>query len=117
MPFSSRYHSYPQSRPPANRVYKAQTAAGEAEEAKSPSSAFKRVRVGPNEIDYIAGDVTIRHFRTKPALPRVRGGYKEAHIGADVTVRYFASKLGVVSQMRPASTATRLLDRSLPASK
>ena len=68
-------------------------AAGGAEEPKSPGSAFKRVRVGPNEIDYIAEGVTIRHFTTKPALPRVRGGYKEVDIGEDVTVRYFASKL------------------------
>jgi hypothetical protein len=72
---------------PSNRASKAQTAAGGAEEAKSPSSAFKRVRVGPNEIDYIAEDVTMRHFTTKPALLRVRDGYKEVHIGEDVTVR------------------------------
>jgi hypothetical protein len=74
-----------------------------AKPAPSTSSAFKRVQVGPNEIDYIAEGVTIRHFTTKPALPRVRGGYKEVHIGEDVTVRYFASKLPVVSQTRPAS--------------
>jgi GAF domain-containing protein len=102
---------------PSNRASKAQTAAGGAEEAKSPSSAFKRVRVGPNETDYIAEDVTIRHFTTKPALPRVRGGFKEVHIGEDVTVRYFASKLAVVSQTRTASTAAQSLDRSLPVSK
>jgi hypothetical protein len=76
-------------------------AAGGAEEAKSPSSAFKRVRVGPNEIDYIAEGVTIRHFTTKPALPRVRGGYKEVHIGEDVTVRYFASKLSQARLRQP----------------
>jgi hypothetical protein len=76
-------------------------AAGGAEEAKSPSSAFKRVQVGPNEIDYIAEGVTIRHFTTKPALPRVRGGYKEVHIGEDVTVRYFASKLSQARLRQP----------------
>jgi len=88
---------------PSNRTSKAQTAVGGAEEAKSPSSAFKRIRGGPNEIDYVAEDVTIRHFTTKPALPRVWDGYKEVHIGDDVTVRYFASKLAVVPQTRPAS--------------
>jgi putative methionine-R-sulfoxide reductase with GAF domain len=72
---------------PSNRASKAQTAVGGAEDAKSPRSAFKRVRVGPNEIDYIAEDVTMRHFTTKPALLRVRGGYKEVNIGEDVTVR------------------------------
>ena len=75
----------------SNRASKAQTVVGEAEDAKSPSSAFKRIRGGPNEIDYIAEDVTIRHFTTKPALPRVRDGYKEVDIGEDVTVRYLAS--------------------------
>jgi GAF domain len=88
---------------PSNRTSKAQTAVGGAEEAKSPSSAFKRIRGGPNEIDYVAEDVTIRHFTTKPALPRVWDGYKEVHIGDDVTVRYFASKPAVVRQTRPAS--------------
>jgi hypothetical protein len=75
----------------SNRASKAQTAVGEAEEAKSPSSAFKQLRGGPNEIDYIAADVTIRHFTTKPVLPRVRGRYKEVDIGEDVTVRYLVS--------------------------
>jgi hypothetical protein len=98
---------------PSNRASKAQTAAGGAEEAESPSSAFKRVRVGPNEIDYIAEDVTIRRFTTRPALPPVRGRYKEVQMGEDVTVRYFASELAVVSQTRPASTAAQ----SLPVSK
>jgi hypothetical protein len=102
---------------PSNRASRAQIAAGGAEEAKSPSSAFKRVRVGPNEIDYIAEDVTMRHFTAKPTLPRVRGGYKEVHLGEDVTVRYFASKLAIVSQTRPVSAAAQSLDRSLPVSK
>jgi hypothetical protein len=92
---------------PLNRTSKAQTAAGETEEAKDPGSAFKRVRVGPNEVDYIAEDVTIRHFTTRPALPRVR--YKEVHIGEDVTTRYFVSK--------PVSTVAQSLDRSFPVSK
>jgi hypothetical protein len=75
----------------SNRASMAQTAVGEAEEAKPPSLAFKHIRGGPNEIDYIAEDVTIRHFTTKPALPGVRAGYKEVDIGEDVTVRYLAS--------------------------
>ena len=102
---------------PSNRASRAQAAAGGAKEAKSPSSAFKRVRVGPNEIDYIAEDVTMRHFTTHPALSRVQRGYKEAHIGDDVTVRYFASKPAVVSQKRLASTAAQSLARSLLVSK
>ena len=100
-----------------NRASKAQTAINEGEEPQCPSPAFKRIRGRPNEIDYIAEDVTIRHFTAKPALPRVRDGHKEFHIGEDVTVRYFPSKLAVVSQTRPAPASPESLDRSLPASK
>jgi hypothetical protein len=100
-----------------NRASKMQTATNEGEEAQCPSPAFKRIRGRPNEIDYIAEDVTIRHFTAKPPLPRVRGGHKEFHIGEDVTVRYFASKLAVVSQTRPASASPQSLDHSLLVSK
>jgi hypothetical protein len=102
---------------PSHRASKAQIAIGAAEEPKSPSSAFKRVRGGPNEIDYVAEDVTIRHFTAKPALLRVRVEHKEFHIGEDVTVRYFVSKLAAVSETRPASASAQSLDRSLPMSK
>jgi GAF domain len=71
----------------SNQASKPKTAAGAAEEAKSPSYGFKRLQVGPNEIDYIAEDVTIRHFTAKPARPLVLSGYKEVHLGEDVTVR------------------------------
>jgi len=89
----------------SNGASKAQTAAGGTGEAKALSSAFKRIRVGPNEVDYIAEDVTIRHFTSKPAAQRVRGGYKEVHIGEDVTVRYFAPKPPVGVETRPVSIA------------
>jgi len=52
-------------------------------------SAFKRVRVGAEEVDYVAEDVTIRRFMPKPAPARVTGRYKEVQFGKDVTVRYF----------------------------
>lgn len=54
-------------------------------------SAFKRVRVGPTEVDYIADDVTIRHFTSKPETTDAR--YRQVDFGDDVTVRYFASTL------------------------
>ena len=51
---------------------------------------FRRVRVGENEVDYVAEDVTVRYFTPKPATHRVRVGTNEvAYIGEDVTVRYF----------------------------
>ena len=80
-------------------------------EPKAPSPAFRRVQVGPNEVDYIAEDVTIRHFTPTRTTPRVQLAYKEVHIGPDVTIRYFASKAAVVPPRRVS------LDRSLPLSK
>jgi hypothetical protein len=80
---------------------------------KVPSPAFRRVQVGRNEVDYIAEDVTIRHFAPTLATPRVQLAYTEVHIGADVTIRYFASSnQAFVTRTRPAS-----VDRSLPLSK
>jgi hypothetical protein len=90
----------------------AQAAVTGRADPKAPSPAFRRVQVGPNEVDYIAEDVTIRHFTPTRATRRVQLAYKEVHIGADVTIRYFASKAAVVPRRRPAS-----LDRSLPLSK
>ena len=78
---------------------------------KAPRPVFRRVQVGPNEVDDIAEDVTIRHFIPTLAT-RVHLGYREVHIGADVTMRYFASNQAVVSPTRPVS-----VDRSLPVSK
>jgi len=53
-------------------------------------TAFKRVRVGPNEVDYLADDVTVRTFSDKVAVKRARVSESRiAHIGNDVTVRYF----------------------------
>ncbi len=89
-----------------------QTSATETAMPKVPSPAFRRVQVGPNEIDDIAEDVTIRHFTPTLAPTRVQLGYKEVHIGADVTIRYFATNQAVVPRTRPVS-----VDRSLPLSK
>jgi hypothetical protein len=100
---------------PTNRASKDQTAGGET--AKAPSPAFSRVRVGLNEVDYISEDVTIRHFTSKPALPKLRGGYKQVQVGEDVTVRYFATKAAVVSPARPVPTGAPSVDRSTRVSK
>ena len=64
------------------------SAPGEMKHRKLPNSNF-RVQVGRNEIDYIADDVTIRHFTTRSTTPRVQT-IKQVNIGDDVTVRYFA---------------------------
>jgi len=74
----------------------------------TPSSkGFKRVRVGANETDYVADDVTIRHFDGKPATRQAPKSVsvKEQRFGNDVTVRYFPDTRQVASQ--PAAERTR----------
>lgn len=66
----------------------------------APGPEFRRVRVGPNEIDYIAEDVTIRQFVPTPARPRAPGTYKEVQMGPDVTIRYFSSALAIAPPTR-----------------
>ena len=54
------------------------------------TNALKRVRVGPNEIDYVGQDVTVRIFSDRPAIKRSPNhSMRIRHIGDDVTVRYF----------------------------
>jgi hypothetical protein len=68
----------------------AYTATIPAKGAGPARTAFKRVRVGPNEVDYLADDVTVRTFSDKVAVKRARVSESRiAHIGNDVTVRYF----------------------------
>jgi len=72
---------------------------GERKENMSPGKNFRRVRIGPNEVDYVADDVTIRHFEIRPAKPKIRrSSQKEISFGDDVTVRYFANMPAIVSE-------------------
>jgi hypothetical protein len=70
---------------------------------------FRRVQVSPNEVDYLAEDVTIRRFTVAPKQqqiqPQIRGGIREVNFGDDVTVRYFA-KAAVVPSPNLASEVT-----------
>ncbi len=50
---------------------------------------FRRVRVGPAEVDYVSDDVTIRRFETRPAKAQIRSNAREVKFGDDVTLRYF----------------------------
>jgi GAF domain len=88
-----------------------ETPAGGAADRKAAGSGFKRVLIGPNEVDYIADDVTIRHFTSKPARPQMRVGEKQVNFGKDVTVRYFVSKPPVASHEQPVPAAERSADR------
>jgi len=61
-----------------------------AKQTTAKISAFRRVRIRPNEVDYLAEDVTIKTFTSKAMSRRVRDFEKELRIGDDVTVRHFA---------------------------
>ena len=74
----------------------------------APSSAFKRVWVGKNEVDYIADDVTIRSFRSIPATPELHRWSKQVNIGQDVTVRYFTTP-PAMTPSQPTSVSERSL--------
>ena len=87
------------------------TSAGVTTESKAAASRFKRVRIGQNEVDYIAEDVTIRSFTPKPVRPQMLVGEKQVNFGDDVTVRYFVSKPPVASQAQPVPAAERSADR------
>ena len=78
----------------------------EAKEASTSYRGFKRVRVRPDEVDYIADDVTIRKFEPIHPKPQVRNTGKEVNFGDDVTVRYFAKSPAVASQSSSGSEAT-----------
>jgi hypothetical protein len=84
-------------------VSEATVQAGAPVQAVGPNSAFKRVRVGKNEVDYVADDVTIREFRPAPSQTDAHASAKQVNIGKDVTVRYFDST-PVSAGERPVST-------------
>ena len=86
------------------------------EDTMAPSPAFKRLRIGPHEVDYIAENVTIRYSTNRPTIPKTRINANEVNMGDDVTVRYFAHK-ATVSQTRPASMSTQTKEHASPASQ
>ena len=95
----------------SNRASEPETSAGGAAGRKDIGAGFRRVRISQNEVDYIAEDVTIRHFTSKPARTQMRVGEKRVNFGEDVTVRYFVSKPPVASQAQPVPAAERSADR------
>lgn len=82
-----------------------------ATDSKPPGSGFRRVRVGHDEVDYVAEDVTIRHFTSNAARPQVLAGERLVNFGEDVTVRYFGPKPGVAPQIQPVPAAERSVER------
>ena len=92
-------------------------ASNKRRDTAAPNSAFRRVRIGPSEVDYVAEDVTIRHFNTVPARPQTLSSKKEVNFGDDVTVRYFAYAPTAVATPRPSSAATAATKHVMPVSR
>jgi len=88
---------------PPKRASQRQAASGAREYTSKARSPFKRVRVGPKEVDYIAEDVTIRHFTTKAAASHAPAVNKQFDIGDDVTVRIFTDAPAVSPKTRIVS--------------
>jgi hypothetical protein len=76
-------------------------------DADAPNTTFRRVRVGKNEVDYVADDVTIRRFQSFPTT-KTSAVSRKVKFGEDVTVRYFDSQ-SVPSGEPQASTAEQPL--------
>jgi len=103
---------------PTDRQSRGRTIADGKTPKDAPNPAFKRLWVGPNEVDYVTDDVTIRHFTTAtPTRPQAHDSYREVQFGKDVTVRYFAARPTVAAQPRPVSDVVRTVEQSVPTAK
>jgi hypothetical protein len=80
-------------------------AAGEVSDSAGVYRGFKRVRVGPGEVDYVSEDVTIRRFEARPVKAQMRSNAREVKFGDDVTLRYFV-RPAVVKESPEASEAS-----------
>jgi hypothetical protein len=100
----------PAKRRSANSTSKPQTALVLMGETRKAARAMPQwVRVGNNELDYVAQDVTVRDFTPKPPPRRVRVGENHVeYIRKDVTVRYFTPKHEAAPPIR---SAARPVDR------
>jgi len=90
-----------------------------AHPAKAAHSEFRKKIVGPNEVDYVTKDVTIRLFEPTPAPKptRVSRGDRVVKFGKDVTVRYFDDPQAPTAKTRPVAAAAPSTEGSLADSK
>ena len=73
----------------------------------APLAAFRRLPVGPNEVDYIAEDVTMRIFTPRTTSHAVRRRNKQVEIGDDVTVRYFPDKARLAQSVASSASMSK----------
>ena len=103
---------------PASQPVRARNSSHTADLSDAPNSSFRKVWVGPNEVDYVSKDVTIRRFvTTKPQPTQARNEYREVRIGKDVTMRYFASKPPLGVPAHPVSNAAQAVEQAVPTAK
>jgi hypothetical protein len=80
------------SKPFPGKPVVAETASASPKPIGPATKVPRTVRVGPNEVEYIGDDVTVRRFTDRRSTKRSgQPNSRIAHIGDDVTVRYFAS--------------------------
>ena len=84
---------------------------------KTAHFAFRRKRVGQNEVDYVANDVTIRLFTPGSTPTRVARSSRQRHIGKDVTVRNFEPGPARGAKTGHGSGVTQAAERSALVSK
>ncbi len=65
---------------------------------------FTRFQIGPNEVDYVAEDVTIRQFKKPVRSSHPPAVAKQFDIGDDVTVRTYKYKAEVLPENRSFKT-------------
>ena len=92
---------------PVSESVRRKTSSAEERDVLRPSTAFHKVRIGPDEVDYVAEDVTIRHFTTPPGRTRAGSGASRIDFGKDVTMRYFSNDSTMVSATTPAAATTQ----------
>jgi hypothetical protein len=77
---------------PPKHTLRPPTISSRTEDTKGKRSTFRPVRLGQNEVNYIAEDVTIRQFTPTTKYTRGAKRNEQVNIGDDVTVRYFTYK-------------------------
>jgi hypothetical protein len=102
----------PTKRVLANSTSKPPTAVDLKEDGRKAARITPQlVRVGNNELDYVAQDVTVRYFTPKPAPQRVLNSRSQVRYASeDVTVRYF-TPTPAVAPPRPVGSAAQPVSR------
>ena len=79
---------------------------------KTAHSAFRRKRVGQDEVDYVANDVTIRLFRPGVGPTTTAHAARQRHRGKDLTARSSKPRTTREPKSRHDSVMTQAAERS-----